>query len=161
MASVTAKAGVRIRVTADPAFLHVAPVDLTSIFTGYGPLPAVIETRDQSGNWDGPGQTRTVVLADKSTARETLTLYERPRNFGYTVSEFSGSLGLLAEKAEGWWDFQEIGESGTTDIEWHYTFYSRSWSAYPLLWFIARIFWQGYMRKALDIMKQQIEGGAT
>ena len=30
------------------AFRHIVPIDLTSIFTGYGPLPAVTETRNQT-----------------------------------------------------------------------------------------------------------------
>jgi hypothetical protein len=30
-------------------FAHIVPVDLRTIFTGYGPLPAVTATKDQTG----------------------------------------------------------------------------------------------------------------
>lgn len=46
------------------AFEHIVPIDLSSIFTGYGPLPAVTKTKNQIGGWDAVGQTRTVHLSD-------------------------------------------------------------------------------------------------
>ena len=39
-----------IEASTEDAFKHIVPIDLTSIFTGYGPLPAVTETRDQTGS---------------------------------------------------------------------------------------------------------------
>jgi hypothetical protein len=33
-----------IEASTEDAFKHIVPIDLTSIFTGYGPLPAVTET---------------------------------------------------------------------------------------------------------------------
>jgi hypothetical protein len=47
----------------DSAFAHIAPIDLASIFTGYGPLPAVTEIQDQVEAWDAvasvtPEQTK-------------------------------------------------------------------------------------------------------
>ena len=66
----TFSATVQTHIKASPAlaFQHIAPIDPRALFTGYGPLPAVIGTRDQTGAWDTPGQTRTVALSDGSVA---------------------------------------------------------------------------------------------
>ena len=71
-------------------FNHIAPIDLTTIFTGYGLLPAVVGVRDQTGAWDAAGQTRTVTLSDGSSAQESLTKYESPDSFGYNRRRLHG-----------------------------------------------------------------------
>ena len=137
-------------------FTHIAPIDLTSIFTGYGPLPAVVGTKDQTGQWDEAGQTRTVELSDGSTAQEKLNTYAHPTYFSYTVSNFSGSLLFLTTSANGEWWFEQQA-SGKTGVKWRYAFNARSPFAVPLLWFIANVLWHRYMAKALSLAKKQIE----
>jgi len=66
-----------IEASIEEAFGQIVPIDLTSIFTGYGPLPAVVQTRDQSGAWDAAGRTRTVAFADGSTAQPIGTASRR------------------------------------------------------------------------------------
>jgi hypothetical protein len=94
---------VETRVAAPPAVAlgRIAPIELARIFRGYGPLPAVLRTRDQTGAWDATGQTRTVELSEGSTAREQLLTFEAPRYFGYRVSDFSGSLRWLTVGPRG------------------------------------------------------------
>ena len=143
---------VEIKIAANQlaAFEHIVPIDLSSIFTGYGILPAVTGTQNQVGAWDTAGQTRTVHFADNSSARELLTTYAYPHYFSYTLSDFTGSLGLLASSAKGeWWFNTDI--SGKTTIKWHYTFNARSIFAVPVLWFVANFLWRGYMNKALSL----------
>ena len=142
------------------AFDHIAPIDLSSIFTGYGFLPAVTGTQHQTGAWDAAGQTRIVHLADNSTAQEELTKYDHPNYFSYTVSGFTGSLGLLASSANGEWRFS-TDESGKTNIRWRYAFNARSFFAVPVLWFVVNFLWRGYMNKALSLSIQQLQGDAT
>jgi hypothetical protein len=141
------------------AFEYTMPIDLTLIFTGYGPLPAVIGTKDQTGAWDGAGQTRTVLLSDGSSAQEMLTKYEHPRYFSYTVSDFTGVLRSFITSANGEWWFSSAS-SGETHIKWRYAFNARSLFAVPVLWFITSL-WRGYMRKALELLKTQVEQNAT
>ena len=76
-------ASVQVDITAPQAvvFEHIMPIDLASIFTGYGLLPAVVGTRDQIGAWDAAGQSRTVLMSDGSCAQEQLTAYEYPNYF--------------------------------------------------------------------------------
>ena len=137
-------------------FEHIVPIDLSSIFTGYGHLPAVTETRNQVGDWDATGQTRTVQLSDGSTVQEELTEYMHPHSFSYTVSNFSSPLGLLTTSANGTWWF-EPRSANQTQIKWQYAFNARSVLAVPGLWFITNVLWRSYMVKALSLAKQQLE----
>ena len=97
----TFSATVQTHIKASPAlaFQHIAPIDPRALFTGYGPLPAVIGTRDQTGAWDTPGQTRTVALSDGSVADERLKHYHPAQYFSYTVSGFTGAMRWLATGA--------------------------------------------------------------
>jgi Polyketide cyclase / dehydrase and lipid transport len=155
-------AEVQVTANADQAavFAHIVPIDLGSIFTGYGPLPAVTGTQDQVGAWDAVGQTRTVNLSDGSSAQELLTAYERPSYFSYTVSGFTGALRHFTSSAKGEWWFTTVGR-GRTNIKWRYAFNPKSALAVPILWFIANVLWRNYMRKALQLSKLQVERSAT
>jgi hypothetical protein len=141
-------------------FEYIVPIDLTSIFTGYGPLPSVVSTQNQLGDWDTAGQTRTVCFSDNSSAQERLTKYEHPSYFSYTVSNFTSLLRLLTTSANGEWWFS-LGTSGQTHIKWRYEFKARSVLAVPVLWLITNILWRNYMRQALQLSKAQIENDAT
>ena len=156
-------ATVEVEIRADQAscFLHIVPIDLTSIFTGYGPLPAITGSRNQTGGWDAAGQTRTVALSDGSTAQELLTAYQRPRYFSYTVSAFSGALRFLVGSANGEWWFEAAPSSASTHIKWRYAFNARSAWLAPLVWFITLFLWRGYMRKALLLAKAQLESSTA
>jgi hypothetical protein len=139
------------------AFNRIVPIDLTSIFTGYGLLPSVKGTQNQTGAWDRVGQTRTVILSDKSSAQEKLTGYEYPNYFSYTVSHFSGVLRYLTTVAEGEWFFQSDSCDKVTQIKWRYALTAKSVFAEPILWFIMNALWRGYMQKVIQLCKQQIE----
>jgi hypothetical protein len=105
-----------VTVETTEAFLQIVPIDLTSIFRGYGILPAVIGTQSQTGNWDAIGQTRTVHLSDGSYAKELLTKYQVPNYSGYVVSNFSGVLGFLITRAEGEWWFESCSSSPNSTL---------------------------------------------
>ncbi|MDE2419966.1 MAG: SRPBCC family protein [Gammaproteobacteria bacterium] len=141
----------------DTVFKHIVPIELASIFTGYGPLPSVTGTLNQTGAWDAAGQTRTVTLSDGSSASEQLTKYDAPNYFSYTVSEFTGALRFLSTSADGEWWFDTNPATGGTRIKWHYAFNARSIFAAPILWFVTHALWRGYMNKALTLSKDQIE----
>lgn len=134
-------------------FEHIVPIELSTIFTGYGPLPAVVGTSGQTGAWDGAGQSRTVHLADGSTARERLTTVEAPHYFSYVVGEFSGIFRFLTASAEGEWWFEPA--AGGTRVRWRYAFRPASALAAPLLFLVARL-WRGYMRKALRLAQERL-----
>lgn len=138
------------------AFEIIVPIDVTTIMPGYAPLPAVTGVEAQTGDWDAVGQTRVVRLADNTTAREEITLYEAPHRFGYTVSDWSGATRFLAREAKSEWRFSEIAE-GQTRVEWSYAFRPRSaWLLLPLL-LIVQLPWRGAMKQALRECVRQTE----
>ena len=145
----------KVKAPIDQTFITIAPIHLPLIFRGYGPLPAVTKTRDQVGDWNAPGQTRTVLLSDNSTLQERLNIYERPATFAYTVSNFTGILNFLVESAEGEWNFTQIGD--LTQIKWVYEFKPKSFLVWPLVAMIAKFLWQGYMNKALLLAVAHIQ----
>lgn len=160
MTSLTATITTDVAVNQKSAFEYNVPIDLTSIFTGYGLLPAVSGVKDQTGAWDAAGQTRKVLLSDGSTTKEKLSKYIHPEYFSYMVSEFEGLLGVLVSSAYGEWWFSNIS-SNKTRIKWRYTFHAKSVITAPFLWFIINILWRNYMVKALRLYKGQVENIST
>ena len=143
---------VPVRVTtrlADPperVFERVAPIDLSLIFKGWGPLPAVTGTRDQTGEWDHVGVSRTVLLADGSSAHEEVTAYNPPHHFGYTVT-FGNPFGAVVSDAAGTWWFASAAGGGT-EVEWTYAFAPRP-GAGLLVELILAPLWRRYAQQVL------------
>jgi hypothetical protein len=140
----------------EQAFGGIVPIDLRSIFAGFGPLPAVTGVTDQVGGWDATGQTRTVMLSDGSSAKEEITGYEPPHYFSYTVSGFTGVLRFITTSADGEWWFEPVS-GAKTHIKWRYAYNPRNVVVIPLLWFVVNVLWRGYMKKALSLSKRQID----
>ncbi|WP_309744748.1 SRPBCC family protein [Chamaesiphon sp. OTE_20_metabat_361] len=152
---------IQVSVSPSEAFRHVVPIDLTSIFRGYGLLPAVVRTEAQTGAWDAIGQTRIVHLSDGSHAQELLTQYSQPNYFAYVVSNFSGILGFLVTAAIGEWWFENCDYSAnSTLIRWSYTFTSKSLFTVPILWLVNKFLWSGYMRSVVSNVKEQLDAKA-
>ncbi|MEZ5443030.1 MAG: hypothetical protein R3F15_16280 [Lysobacterales bacterium] len=161
MRSATAEVHITIDASQVESFERIVPIELSSIFTGYGPLPSVVGTQDQTGNWDGAGQSRTVLLSDGSSAQEALTDYQYPAYFAYTVNEFTGILRFLAKEAHGQWWFEQLPGTRTTSIRWKYEFISRKRWLEPVVCLITQHLWKGYMSKALRLSKAQVESAAA
>ena len=66
---------VQTRTTLSPTEAHriIVPIDLSLVFTGWGPFPGVRGANNQTGAWDAVGQSRNPDLTDNSTAFELLT----------------------------------------------------------------------------------------
>jgi hypothetical protein len=146
----------RIAAQAQPVFDFVAAEDvLPKVLTGYGLLPAVVRTSDNTGPWDQLGSARTVHLADGTTAREQVTGYERPRYFAYRTSDYTFALRYLANSAHGQWWFENDG--GKTQLRWTYTFHAKNrLASIPLVLFV-RTQWVGYMRTCIRNVQHQFE----
>jgi hypothetical protein len=138
------------------AFGHIVPIDLSSIFTGFGPLPSVLKTLNETGPWDSAGRSRTVVFSDGSSATESLTGYDFPNSFEYRITGFTGVLKYLATEAQGKWWFESTAGSATT-VRWRYEFVSRFALFKPLVSLFTKRLWRGYMGKALNLSKTQVE----
>jgi hypothetical protein len=104
-------------------------------------------TRDQSGDWDHAGVSRTVETSDGGSTFETLTAYNRPEHFSYRLGPFKGPLSPLVDHAEGEWRFLDRGDDRTR-IRWTYTFHPRTLS-WGVVKFAIMPFWKGYVKRAL------------
>jgi predicted membrane protein len=136
-----------VRASLESTFRTIVPIELAKIFRGFGPLPAVVGTRGQTGAWDHVGATRIVELADGSEAREELVAYEAPRHFAYRLSGFTGPLRLLVSYADGAWWFSDAG-GGTTHVRWTYVFQPYAGRASLVRAALAPL-WRRYERQAL------------
>ncbi len=136
------------------AFEAGVRVDLTKIFTGFGPLPAVVGIRDQTGSWDHVGVSRRPVLSDGTTAFEQVTRYEPGSYFAYEVSGFTNALGRFVIGARGSWTFDPTADGGAA-IEWTYAFRPRRLRRTLVRLVIAPV-WRLYMRRVLEATVREL-----
>jgi len=136
------------------AFEIIAPVDLSLIFKGWGPFPAVRGVRNQTGKWDHAEASRNPDLSDGSTATETLTEYTRGHSFAYELTGFTNILGKLAYGVRGEWTFTPDGDG--TVIRWTYEFKPRL-CRHALVRVALAPLWHRYMQAAVDAAAQVAE----
>jgi hypothetical protein len=141
----------------EQAFDAIIPVELSKVFTGYGPIPGVTETSEQTGDWDAAGQTRTIHLADGSQTHEIIEGFERPERFTYRVGPFTGLFGNLIDHADGEFFFKPMAQG--TSVRWSYTWYAKQQWMFPLLWGFTRL-WKAYSRKGLYACVKHAEAAA-
>lgn len=145
-----------IPVAVENAFAGTLPIPLPVVFRRwYGPIPPIKQVRDQSGDWDTVGRTRTVVLAGGGSAHEELISLDPPHSFGYTLTQITGPLAPLVRLVEGQWLFTDNGTG--TEVTWRWTIHPRSALAAPVLPVLARL-WRGYARRALAELSAQLTG---
>jgi hypothetical protein len=140
---------VQTRAAAPPqhAFEVNVPIDLSLVFKGWGPFPAVRGVKNQTGAWDHVGATRNPILSDGTTASETLTEYTNGHSFAYEVKEFTNILGRLVEGMRGEWTFTPDGEG--TIIRWTYEFKPRRGRNFLVRRGLAP-FWRRYMQVGVE-----------
>jgi Polyketide cyclase / dehydrase and lipid transport len=102
------------------AFDIIVPIDLSLVFKGWGPFPAVRGVSNQTEAWDHAGPSRNPDLSDGSTATERLTEYTAGRSFAYELTEFTNVLRRLIHGVRGEWTFTPDGDG--TVIRWTYEF---------------------------------------
>ena len=84
------------------AFDRLIVARLPEIFARrYAAFPAVREVIEQSDEWGTVGQTRTIVLTDGGSLRETLTSVDRPHGFAYVLDDLHGKLAAVREQHRG------------------------------------------------------------
>jgi GNAT superfamily N-acetyltransferase len=155
---VSAEVQREVKAPIEKVFDVFAPIDLTRIMLGFGPMPAVSAVEDQIGGWDAPGQSRTIRLADDSTMRETLTRVEPPGHFAYRIDELTSPLRHLTPRFRGAWWFVRVGPERTL-ARWRYEFEPRSALARPLTALVVKGLWRPYMARALELATEQAENG--
>ncbi|MEZ0365308.1 SRPBCC family protein [Mycobacterium sp. pUA109] len=154
--SLTVEQSRAIPVGVADAFAGTLPLPLPTLFRRwYGPIPPIKEVRDQSGDWNAAGQTRTVLLTGGGSMREQLTAVDPPHRFDYTLTDIKGPLAPLVDLVEGQWRFTPDGDA--TQVSWRWTIHPRSVLARPALPVLGRL-WKGYARQALAELSAQLAG---
>jgi hypothetical protein len=144
----------RAEVVPSTAFDVIVPIDLSLIFTGWGPFPAVRGVRNQTGSWDHAGASRNPELSDGSTASETLTEYVPGQSFAYELTDFTNLLGRLVFGVRGEWTFTP--DRNGTMIRWTYEFKPRPGWLMVIRWGLAPL-WRGYMKSAVKAAARAAE----
>jgi hypothetical protein len=143
-----------IPVSQEQLFRDMVPMPLPTLFhRWYGPIPPIKAVRDQTGDWDAVGKSRTVVLSGGGSMREQLTSYDEPRSFGYTLSEVKGPMAPLVDHVDGLWSFEPVGTG--TKVTWRWTIHPRSAFTAPALPVFGRL-WLGYARQSLEELSNQL-----
>ena len=145
---ITVPVTVQTRTAPPPNRAFQPAVDLSLVFKGWGPFPAVRGVRNQTGAWDHVGSSRDPILSDGSTATEKLTEYMAGHSFAYEVTSFTNIvLRRFVYGVRGEWTFTPDG-SGTV-IRWTYEFK-------PLrrrYWFVRYVLvplWRHYMQAGVE-----------
>jgi hypothetical protein len=145
---ITVPITVQTRTALPPNRAFQPGVDLSLVFKGWGPFPAVRGVRNQTGAWDHAGASRNPILSDGSTATEKLTEYTAGYSFAYEVTDFTNVLlrGLVCS-VRGEWTFTPDG-SGTL-IRWTYEFMPLR-RRYWLVRLILASLWRHYMQAGIE-----------
>ena len=146
MSGSSASAAGIAKCTPKQAYEFSGPVDPTKFYPKFGPLPAVVEVRDQTGSWDNVGRTRKLMLSDGGHVIETITDTGSPTYFAYELSDFQKLFGMLVTGARAEWRFERV-ETGTR-ITWKYTFFGKPGRGW-IVALISTLFWAPYMKKVL------------
>jgi len=133
------------------------PITPVGFYPRFGPLPAVVEVRDQTGAWDAPGQSRTLVLSDGGSVVEHTRIVDRPGFFAYELTDFQKLFGRLVRGARAEWTFTAV--EGGTRIDWRYDFHPLP-RAGVVVGLIVRLFWAPYMRRVLPDIIAEVERAA-
>lgn len=130
------------------------PITPVGFYPKYGPLPAVLEVRDQSGDWDAPGQTRRLMLSDGGSVIEHTRIVNKPGFFAYELTDFQKLFGRLVSGARAEWTFTPV--DGGTRIDWTYEFhpYPRAGLAVGA---IVTLFWAPYMKRVLPGIVAEVD----
>jgi hypothetical protein len=146
------------RVAAAPlarAWSIATPLTPVGFYPRAGVIPAVVAVHDQSGPWDGAGQTRRLELSDGSSVVESLVRVEPDGVFVYELSEFTGLLGRLVTGGRADWSYRAT-PSGRTRVDWTYSFFARPGRG-AIVRGIVRFAWAPYMRRVLVGITREIE----
>lgn len=140
--------------TPKQAWEALTQLDPAAFYPKFGPLPAVTDVRDQTGDWRSVGQSRTLVLSDGGSVVETTTDTESPVLFAYELTEFQKLFGMLVSSARAEWHFGR-GEAGTS-IRWTYEFHAKRGRGW-IVGLIVKLFWAPYMRRVLPPIAAEVE----
>jgi len=154
--SVQTSVAVAVNAPVERVFEIAISISPSELVRPYGPLPGIAKTEGHESPWRAVGDIRRHTLTDKSSVDEELTAIAQGSSFAYNVFNFTGGFGSLVSSARAQWHFTRAGPQ-RTQIDWTYAFEPKGPIAEPLVWFIVKILWPGYLRAALERVKTKAE----
>jgi len=137
-------------------FQSAAGIDPCALIQKHGPLPGIVNCEGHDAPWSEVGQRRRHTLSDNSSVNEELIDFAENEHYAYRVTDFTGPFTSLVDHARGEWRFTEISPT-TARIDWTYSFFPKGALAAPLLWFIVKLLWPGYLMSALARVKEKAQ----
>jgi hypothetical protein len=132
----------------------LTPIDPSRFYPRFGPIPATVAVREQTGPWNVVGQSRMLMLSDGGHVVETISDVDENAFFAYNLTDFQKLFKRLVDHARAEWTFSEH-EKGTL-VQWTYTFTPRKrWGWAVAL--IVRFAWDPYMRQVLPEIVHEAE----
>ena len=129
------------------AFDRLMAAPLPEVFSRrYAAFPAIREVTDQPDDWGVVGQSRTILLADGGSLRQTLTSVDRPHGYAYVLDEIHGALRPFVRTVDGAWSVTPDGAGSC--IGWAWTLHPKAPPARLTMNVIGRM-WKGYAARAL------------
>lgn len=146
---VSVKVRLRSVLDADQAFDRITGRHPRTVFTGFGPLPAVRDVMGIEGGWSQVGDRRKVELDNGSHAFERLTDWVRGKHYGFDIDGFSCGFRRLARSGRADWWFVPARQGGGCTVELRYGYEPQDqWQRVPLL-FMVHGLWRFYLRQSL------------
>ena len=141
---------------AQDVFNTAISIDARELIQKHGVLPGITDVSGHDAPWAAIGDVRIHTLSDNSSVREELVTFTPSSTFAYRLTDFSGAFAPLVKGAHAEWHFTQASAS-RTKIDWTYAFTPKSMAAEPILWFIVKLFWPGYLKAALARVKDKAE----
>jgi len=132
----------------------LTPIDPSRFYPKFGPIPATVAVREQTGPWNVVGQSRKLILGDGGHVVETITDVDEPNFFAYELTDFQKLFKLLVDHARAEWTFTEV-EDGTL-VSWSYEFFAKPRCGWAVKLIVARA-WEPYMRSVLPEIVHEAE----
>jgi hypothetical protein len=143
--------------TLERAFKTPMLCDVTRIHTGHWVTPRVTHCADDA-TWGQVGGSRRIFMARtplfKGGEASIDRVLERRENayWKIEITDFkTWSMGFT--KFQGEWTTEAIAEKQVR-VCYRYTMYSDSVLLHPFHWFFTKVIWRGYMRQALEHVRQ-------
>jgi len=120
-----------------------------------GPIHGAVKVEVIKGPYNFVGATRHVTLEAGDGIIETLTYYDRPVYYSYSVTNFQDFLKHLVKMAYGQLWFEDVGNN--THVVWVYTFVPKNVFAKAVVWLFLTLFYKKFMNQSLQLAKAEIE----
>jgi hypothetical protein len=136
--------------------------DVRKVHTGLGPMPKVLDCRDDAG-WGQPGSSKKIIIDKTFMSKGGFgfidKVLEREEN-KYWVLELSDfqmpMFGLT--RFRGKWKTTAI-DAGRTRIDYSYQLHSGLALLYPFHWLFAQTLWRIYMWQVVENIRKMAYAG--